>query len=383
MDWYPLLNSLRIAAISAVAVFFAGIAAAYYIAKLPRLVKGILDVILTLPLVLPPTVVGYLLLRVLGPKRLIGAWVLETFGKSVTLKCIAGIMTPDKGRIVLDGETLFDSEAHIDLTLQQRRVGYLFQQYALFPNMTVAQNIQCGIRTGSRAEKQQQQQAAEQLRRFQLEGLEKKYPAQLSGGQQRVALARILASEPRAILLDEPFSALDSFLKWNLELELADLLAGFGGPILWVSHDLGECYRNCKTVCVMENGVSSPVTDMKTLVQHPATQGAARLAGCRNFLPTRRCGDGVRIDGWDITLPLKADAEQVTVAIPDSAIALGDGPYTARVFRVIQDLETSVVQLQPEHAPDAVMIRAAADIGSATPGEAIAFRLQAEKCLCY
>ena len=80
MDWYPLLNSLRIAAISAVVVFFAGIAAAYYIAKLPRLVKGILDVILTLPLVLPPTVVGYLLLRVLGPKRLIGAWVLETFG---------------------------------------------------------------------------------------------------------------------------------------------------------------------------------------------------------------------------------------------------------------------------------------------------------------
>ena len=134
----------------------------------------------------------------------------------------------------------------------------------------------------------------------------------------------------------------------------------------------------------MENGVSSPVTDMKTLVQHPATQGAARLAGCRNFLPTRRCGDGVRIDGWDITLPLKADAEQVTVAIPDSAIALGDGPYTARVFRVIQDLEASVVLLQPEHAPDAVMLRAAAaDIGSATPGEAIAFRLQAEKCLCY
>lgn len=80
MDWYPLLNSLRIAAISAVVVFFTGIAAAYYIAKLPRFIKGILDVILTLPLVLPPTVVGYLLLRVLGPKRLIGAWILETFG---------------------------------------------------------------------------------------------------------------------------------------------------------------------------------------------------------------------------------------------------------------------------------------------------------------
>lgn len=111
-----------------------------------------------------------------GTMALLGA---SGCGKSVTLKCIAGIMTPDRGRIVLDGETLFDSEQRIDLTPQQRRVGYLFQQYALFPNMTVSQNIQCGIRTGSRAEKQRQ--ASEQLRRFRLEGLKKKYPAQLSG----------------------------------------------------------------------------------------------------------------------------------------------------------------------------------------------------------
>ena len=216
-----------------------------------------------------------------GTMALLGA---SGCGKSVTLKCIAGIMTPDRGRIVLDGETLFDSEKRVDLTPQQRRVGYLFQQYALFPNMSVMQNIQCGIRTGSRAEKQRQ--AAEQLRRFHLEGLERKYPAQLSGGQQqRAALARILCSKPRVILLDEPFSALDSFLKWNLELELKDLLADFGGPILWVSHDLGECRRNCQTVCVMENGVSAAVTDMETLLRRPASLGAARLTGCRNFLP--------------------------------------------------------------------------------------------------
>ncbi len=216
-----------------------------------------------------------------GTMALLGA---SGCGKSVTLRCIAGIMTPDSGRIVLDGETLFDSEKHIDLTPQQLRVGYLFQQYALFPNMTVAQNIQCGIRTGSRAEKQTQ--AAAQIRRFRLEGLEKKYPVQLSGGQQqRVALARILASEPRVILLDEPFSALDTFLKWNLELELADLLANFPGPILRVSHDLGECYRNCKTVCVMENGRSGAGTDMQALVLHPATQDAAHRALQRRCLP--------------------------------------------------------------------------------------------------
>ena len=106
-----------------------------------------------------------------GTMALLGA---SGCGKSVTLKCIAGIMTPDKGRIVLDGETLFDSEQRIDLTPQQRRIGYLFQQYALFPNMTVSQNIQCGIRTGSRAEKQRQ--ASEQLRRFRLEGWRRNTP---------------------------------------------------------------------------------------------------------------------------------------------------------------------------------------------------------------
>lgn len=149
-------------------------------------------------------------------------------GKSVTLKCIAGIMTPDKGRIELDGQVLFDAEKGINLPPQKRRVGYLFQQYALFPNMTVVQNICCGIRARGA---ERERLVREQMRRFQLEGLEKSYPAQLSSGQQqRVALARILAGEPKAILLDEPFSALDSYLKWSLEAELTQMLAAFSGP---------------------------------------------------------------------------------------------------------------------------------------------------------
>lgn len=313
-----------------------------------------------------------------GTMALLGA---SGCGKSVTLKCIAGIMTPDKGRIVLDGETLFDSEKHIDLTPQRRQVGYLFQQYALFPNMTVLQNIQCGIRSGSRGEKQQR--ASEQLRRFRLEGLEKKYPAQLSGGQQqRVALARILASEPRAILLDEPFSALDGFLKWNLEMELADFLSDFSGPILWVSHDLGECFRSCRSVCIMDNGASLPVTDMETLVHHPATQCAARLVGLRNFLPGRRCEGGVRIDGWEMVLPLQAASEQVTVAIPESAIVLAREGYTARVCRVIRDLHDTVAVLRPVQDADAQLLRVVLPEGMAVAeGDVISFALLADQCL--
>ena len=315
-----------------------------------------------------------------GTMALLGA---SGCGKSVTLKCIAGIMTPDRGRIVLDGETLFDSEKHIDLTPQRRRVGYLFQQYALFPNMTVTQNILCGVRGGTREERQRR--VTEHMRRFRLEGMEKKYPAQLSGGQQqRVALARILASEPRAILLDEPFSALDSFLKWNLELELSDLLADFGGPILWVSHDLGECCRNCQTVCVMENGVSGAVTAMEDLVRRPVTAGAARLAGCRNFLPGRRCGDGVRLEGWELLLPLAAETEQVTVAVPDSAVSLGTGPHTARVSRVIRDLNADVALLLPENGADAAVLRVALAKGAApNEGTTVSFELCADRCFCY
>lgn len=315
-----------------------------------------------------------------GTMALLGA---SGCGKSVTLKCIAGIMTPDRGRIVLDGITLFDSDQHIDLTPQQRQVGYLFQQYALFPNMTVAQNIQCGIRTGSRTEKQQL--TARQLRRFRLEGLERKYPSQLSGGQQqRVALARILASEPKAILLDEPFTALDSFLKWNLELELSDLLSDFDGPILWVSHDLGECCRNCRTVCVMENGASGTVTDMESLVRRPATQSAARLTGCRNFLSARSCEGGVRLDGWDITLPLSTGDGTCTVAIPDSAVSLGAGPYRAQVFQTILDLNEASVLLRPTWDAAGPLLRVSAPKAAApVEGAAVAFDLLPEQCLCY
>ena len=316
-----------------------------------------------------------------GTTALLGA---SGCGKSVTLKCIAGIMTPDRGHIELGGRVLFDSEKKIDLPPQQRRVGYLFQQYALFPNMTVEQNILCGIRREHRAEKKAL--LAEKIRMFRLEGLEKKHPAQLSGGQQqRVALARILSSEPETILLDEPFSALDSYLKWNLELELADLLAGFGGPVLWVSHDLGECYRNCRRVCVMEDGKTGTVTGMDEMLRCPESVSAARLAGCKNFFAAEENNGAVYLPEWDLTLPIDAKEKPfTTLGIPDGALALcDDAALRCTVLRVIPGVEESILLLRPEGCAEtapALRISAARRNGLHT-GETVCVALDAEKLL--
>ena len=158
-------------------------------------------------------------------------------GKSMTLKSIAGIEKPDGGKITVDGVELFDSRTRIHLTPQQRRTGLLFQSYALFPNMTVYQNIQAG----ARREKDSARRARlteSVIEGFGLRGLVNRYPSQLSDGQQqRVALARILVSGPRILLLDEPFSALDSHLRFQLEREVGEVLRGFGKTVIFVSHD--------------------------------------------------------------------------------------------------------------------------------------------------
>ena len=275
-------------------------------------------------------------------------------GKSVTLKCVAGILTPDQGRITLDGVTLFDSAAKIDLPPQRRRVGYLFQQYALFPNMTVRQNIAAAIRD----RKARASVAADKLRQFQLEAVANLRPAQLSGGQQqRCALARILASEPGAILLDEPFSALDSYLKFQLEWELWETLSAFPGPVIWVSHDRGEVLRNCPRVCVMDQGRSQAVRPMAELMARPGTVAAARLSGCENFAHALPEGETVYLPQWGVRFSCGR-------AVPDGVCAVGirarrlhpaqEGAvnaFSCRVIRVVEDVSARRVLLRPEGAP--------------------------------
>ena len=249
-------------------------------------------------------------------------------GKSMTLKCIAGIVTPDEGRIVLNDRVLFDSAAGVNLRPQERRVGYLFQNYALFPNMTVEQNVGVGVLDASKEERARM--VAEQVRAFRLEGLEKKRPAQLSGGQQqRVALARIMASKPELLLLDEPFSALDGYLRWQLELELTDTLREFPGGSVYVSHNRDEVYRMCDTVCVVSAGKSEPKLSVAELFSTPSTLAAALISGCKNVsrvtgvtqAPAVQAGrDGCHLlecEDWGVTLatslPVPAGASHVGI----------------------------------------------------------------------
>lgn len=220
-------------------------------------------------------------------------------GKSMTLKCIAGIETPDEGRIELNGRVLYDSAKKINLTPQKRRVGYMFQDYALFPNMTVEQNIKAGMGKHPEEEK-----VRSYINRFRLEGLEKHYPAQLSGGQkQRVAMARMIASEPDILLLDEPFSALDSYLKWELEQEMRDMLAEVQKPVLFVSHNRDEVYRLCSMVSYIDHGKMEVIEETKEFFHNPKTKTAAVLSGCKNISAAEIVDNNhIKALGWGITL---------------------------------------------------------------------------------
>lgn len=210
-------------------------------------------------------------------------------GKSMTLKCVAGIEKPDKGRIVLNDRVLFDSEEGINVPARDRHIGYLFQNYALFPAMTVEDNLGIVI-PGKKTEKGRV--IDEILQRFQLSGLKKRYPSQLSGGQQqRVALARMLLSTPEVILLDEPFSALDGFLRDILQNEMLEFIRDYGKDVLMVSHSRDEIYTFCNQMVVMSEGKSLLQGNTRDIFQNPGTMEAARLTGCKNISAIERLGD--------------------------------------------------------------------------------------------
>lgn len=233
-------------------------------------------------------------------------------GKSMTLRCIAGIETPDKGKIVINGKTVFDSSANINLKPQERHVGYLFQNYALFPTMTVEKNIACGYRGDKRELKDK---VRDYIERYQLTGLEKRFPGQLSGGQQqRTALARMMIGEPQVILMDEPFSALDGYLKDVLQRDVQNFLKGYSGDMILVTHSRDEAYKFCSELTLLKDGRALLTGGTRKLFEKPEILEAARLTGCKNFSSVQKVSrNSIYAVDWDLVLHTKQEvADDVT-----------------------------------------------------------------------
>ena len=279
-------------------------------------------------------------------------------GKSMTLKCIAGIEKPDRGRIVVNGVTLFDSEKGINLTPQQRHTGLLFQNYALFPNMTVLQNI----RAGARRERDAGKRASiteNIIKNFGLTELVKRYPHQLSGGQQqRVALARILVSDPGVLLLDEPFSALDSHLRFRLEQEVREIIRSFGKSVVLVSHDRDEVFRLSDKIAVMHNGTVEVCGEKKEVFARPGTRNAATLTGCKNISPIQKLGQRrVLALDWGVELETAedvGDAAYAGIRMHDLRPEDGCNSFSCQVTEEIENPFSYTVMLKTAGAETAI-----------------------------
>ncbi len=231
-----------------------------------------------------------------GSKR-IGILGASGSGKSLTLKSIAGLIRPDEGRIVLDGRVLFDSSLGKDIKAGKRKAGYLFQDYALFPNMSVRGNIGAAMHgVGNNTESGLE----ELLKRFNLWDVKDHMPHELSGGQkQRTALVRMLVTDPEVILLDEPFSAMDTYLREGLRLELIRILDMYDKRVIMVSHDRDEIYQMCDHLVLLDKGRVIAEGETDELFEHPASVPAARLTGCKNISRIERLTDHrVRALDW-------------------------------------------------------------------------------------
>lgn len=253
----------------------------------------------------------------------------------MTLQCISGLMRPDAGRIVLKGRVLFDGSTGLHLPPRERKIGFVFQNYALFPHLTVWENVCFGITHLPKPEVGHR--VKELLDKMRLTGLEHRYPRQLSGGQQqRVALARALAPEPDVLLLDEPFSALDTPVKHRLEGELLAIHRFFRGNVLFVTHNLAEAYRLSSRLAVIESGRLLQIGEKKAVISCPANRTVARLTGARNL--------------WD-GLVLRVDPGEVQVRVPELGQVLTAGvaaPGLQLNQSVVIGIRPECIRINPE-----------------------------------
>jgi molybdate transport system ATP-binding protein len=256
-------------------------------------------------------------------------------GKSLTLQLLAGLLRPDRGRVVLDGQVLLDTAAGIHVPPQRRRVGYVFQGYALFPHLTVAENVGFGLRDRPREERRGR--TTEVLERLGLAGLERRYPRELSGGQrQRVALGRALAVDPALLLLDEPLSALDLPLRRALRDELRQTLAAWDRAAVLVTHDFTEAYRLGDRIVVYEGGRVIQQAARTELLWQPASEAVARVMGLRNVLEgtvVKAAPDRIQLRWRGQVLEAVNSPTRSYLPPPDSPIAFFVRPEYVRLIR--------------------------------------------------
>ena len=256
-------------------------------------------------------------------------------GKTLTLQCLAGLTRPDGGRIVVDGRVFFDASAGIDLRPQNRRVGYVFQGYALFPHLTVLDNVAFGLRDRPRAERSERAQRV--IQRLGLAGLERRHPHELSGGQrQRVALGRALAIDPALLLLDEPLSALDRPTRDSLRDELRSVLTEWRTAAVVVTHDFTEAYRLADRIVVYRDGRVIQAAPRAELLWRPASEAVARIMGIRNIFQgvvLKASPDRIQLQWRGQTLEAVNSPTRAYLPSPGSAIAFFIRPEYVRLIR--------------------------------------------------
>jgi ABC-type sulfate/molybdate transport systems ATPase subunit len=259
-------------------------------------------------------------------------------GKTTVLRAVAGLVQPERGRVVLDGKVLFDAEAGIALPPEHRRVGFVFQDYALFPHMTVAQNVAYGSRNGT----------GELLERFRIAHLAAAKPGELSGGErQRVGLARALARDPGVLLLDEPLSALDPHTRAALRLELKELLDELDLPVLLVTHDFHDAAVLADRVAALADGHIRQVGTASELIAAPADAFVASFTGANVLAGRARPGEGglteVTLEDGGVVYSVDQAEGDVEVAVYPWDVSISHEPPGDSALNHIRGPITSLV----------------------------------------
>lgn len=258
-------------------------------------------------------------------------------GKTLTLQAIAGLLKPGRGHVRLDGRTLYDSERGIDVPVAERRMGYLFQDYALFPHLDVGRNVAFGLQHLPRSERAAR--VSEVLELVGLGGMQRQHPHELSGGQQqRVALARALAPRPQLMLLDEPFSNLDVDLREHLAHEVRNILKAAQATALFVTHDQLEAFAVGDAIGVMHEGRLHQWDDAYTLYHRPATRFVADFIGHGVFAPAKLQEAGGQVV---VQTPLGALTDAAECPLP-SAFEDGECDVLLRADDVVHDEDAPV-----------------------------------------